>query len=177
MVSDYHPPSQKNNQTRRRDTVRGSFLIFILPAGMVVGNYWKLKHAKLTTRRAHAGRFDMWSLTKADGPGIDVPPNPMTRTDFSTSPKRDYPQCNTRRREKPCGGTLNYMPPRALLGTRVLFAQLMITVMWHQLYVRGGIGNDRDSPAKLHAHPCHWCLLFCLITSGKRFHKIWHGLK
>lgn len=78
---------------------------------------------------------------------------------ISTPPEPDYPQCNTPRRQKPCGGCMNYMPPRASLGTRALFVQLMITVMWHQLR-----GNGPDLPAKLPAHPCRWCLLYGLIT-------------
>lgn len=164
-MSDYHPPIKQPN-TRRDTDVCNSFSIFIMPAS-IVHNYEKLKHAKLTTRRAPAGRFDTWFLTKADGPGIDVPPNPMTWTDFS-APKPDYPQCNTRQREKPCGGHLNYMPPRMSLGMQALFTQLMITVMWHQLYTQRGIWNCLDSPVKLHTHPGLWCLFYCLITLWKR---------
>lgn len=96
---------------------------------------------------------------------------------ISPPPERDYPQCNTRRREKPCGGHVNYMPPRASLGMRAPFARLMITVMWHQLYVQKRIKIGPDSLTKMCAHPCRWRLFYCLITSGKRLlWKILHKL-
>lgn len=87
---------------------------------------------------------------------------------ISPPPERDYPQCNTHPREKPCGGRMNYMPLRVSLGTQALFAQLMITVMWHQLDAQRGIGNGLDLPAKMRIHPCRWYFFYCLFTSGKR---------
>lgn len=113
------PPTHRTTNHERRYWFVQLFLDFIMSASMAVYNYLKLKHAKLTSQGALAGRFDVWSLTKADGPGIDAPPSPMTWTDF-TALEPYFLQCNTRRQEEPGQGHMNYTPSRTSLGMRVL---------------------------------------------------------
>lgn len=49
---------------------------------------------------------------------------------------------------KPCRGHMNYVPSQMSVGIQMLYTQLMITVMWHQLYIWREIWNGLDLPLR-----------------------------